>query len=262
MGRKRHLFHIVEPSPWPLLSSFGVFLFTTGLIFYMQEYSSKFFFFGIIILIISSFFWFNDIINESSFLGYHTLVVRKGLKYGFMLFITSEIMLFLGFFWASFHSPLCVANNLGAIWPPIGLIIIPVYDYPFSNTILLIVSGFAVTWVHRGIALSSFKECIDGFLITIFLGIFFVILQGMEYYEATFNFNDSIYACTFYMSTGSHGCHVIAGVLFLIVCFIRLLLNHYLNNHYSGLVFAIWYWHFVDGVWILLFLSLYCWGGW
>lgn len=192
MNLKRHLFHIVEPSPWPLMCSFGAFFFVSGLVFYMQEHGVKFLFLGFFVLLLSAFCWFNDIINEATFLGYHTLVVRKGLKWGFLLFIASEIMLFLGFFWAFFHSSLCVAVELGSIWPPIGINIIPVFDYPFFNTILLIVSGFAVTWVHRGIALGSFKECIDGFSITIILGFFFIFLQGMEYYEACFNFNDSI----------------------------------------------------------------------
>jgi cytochrome c oxidase subunit 3 len=228
----------------------------------MQGYDSFIFIFGFFLLLWLAICWFNDIINEATFLGYHTLVVRKGLKLGFLLFIASEIMLFFGFFWAFFHSSLCSANDLGSIWPPIGINSIPAYDYPLFNTALLIISGFSVTWVHRGIALGLYRECIDGFFITIILGLFFIILQGMEYYESSFNLNDSVFACTFYMLTGLHGCHVIIGVLFLSVCFIRLLLNHFLCNHYLGLIFAIWYWHFVDGVWILLFLSLYVWGGW
>jgi cytochrome c oxidase subunit 3 len=255
---------MVEPSIWPVLTAIGGFLFTSGLAFYMHRvtYGGFLFIVGFLILLLSAYFWFAEIINEATFLGHHTQVVRFGLKSGFLLFIASEIMLFFGFFWAFFHSSMSPSILLGGIWPPSGLVIISVVDYPLLNTGLLIVSGLAVTWVHRGVALGLFKESIDGFLVTIVLGLFFIFFQGIEYYEASFSINDSIYASTFYMLTGLHGCHVIVGVIFLLVNFKRLLLNHFLTNHYLGLVFAIWYWHFVDVVWILLFLTVYCWGSW
>jgi heme/copper-type cytochrome/quinol oxidase subunit 3 len=117
--------------------------------------------------------------------------------------------------------------------------LISIFNYPLYNTVLLITSGFAVTWVHRGIAIGSFKQACDGFIVTILLGIFFVLLQVFEYIEAMFNITTSIYSCTFFMLTGLHGCHVIIGVIFLTISFCRLLLNHYLVNHYLGLVCAI-----------------------
>ena len=171
-------------------------------------------------------------------------------------------MLFFGFFWAFFHSALCPSIEIGGIWPPVGLEVIPMFDYPLFNTFILIISGFSVTWVHRAMALGLFKDAIDGFFITITLGFLFILLQGIEYYESTFNLEDGIYPSVFFLLTGLHGCHVIVGVLFLFFCFISLLFNHFLTNHYLRLVFAIWYWHFVDIVWILLYLSLYCWGNW
>jgi heme/copper-type cytochrome/quinol oxidase subunit 3 len=259
--KQKHLFHIVERSPWPFFTALGAFLFTSGLGFYMHRINLGLFLFflGFLVLLFCAFFWFNEIIEEATYQGMHTLVVRKGLKLGFWLFIASEIMLFFGFFWAFFHSALSPSEEFGLIWPPVGINVIPTAGYPLFNTFLLIISGISVTWVHKGVCLGSFKEAIDGFFITIILGISFILLQMIEYYESTFNINDSVYSSTFYLLTGLHGCHVIIGVIFLIICFFRLLLNHYLINHYTGLVFAIWYWHFVDLVWILLFFTVYFW---
>ena len=140
--------------------------------------------------------------------------------------------------------------------------VIPVLEFPLFNTALLIISGLSITWAHRGIALGSFRESIDAFVITTFLGFLFVFLQMFEYYEAFFNFSDSVYSSTFYCLTGLHGLHVLVGASFIAICFIRLLKRHFITNHYLGFIFAVWYWHFVDAVWILLFLSVYCWGSW
>jgi len=134
---------------------------------------------------------------------------------------------------------LCPSVEIGSIFPPEGVFTIPVLEFPLFNTFVLIFSGFSVTWAHRAVSLGSYKEAIDSLLITIFLGFFFVILQMFEYYEAPFNYSDSVYGCSFYMLTGLHGCHVIVGACFLLVCFIRLLKRHYLTTHYLGFVFAI-----------------------
>ena len=213
-------------------------------------------------LIFTAIFWFLDISREAVIIGYHTQIVRKGLKTGFLFFIISEIMLFFGFFWAFFHAALCPANELGAWWPPSGLEKIAVFDFPLFNTFILIISGFSVTWAHRGLALGSFKSSVDGFILTLILGLWFIALQGLEYYESTFNLQDGIYPSAFFLLTGLHGCHVIVGVCFLFFCLLSLLFNHFLTNHYLRFVFAVWYWHFVDIVWILLFLTVYCWGSW
>lgn len=139
---------------------------------------------------------------------------------------------------------------------------IPPMEFPLFNTFILIFSGFSVTWAHRAVCLGWFKEAIDSLFLTVCLGVFFVFLQMFEYYESSFSFADSVYACSFYMLTGLHGCHVIAGACFLGVSLVRLIKRHYLRTHYLGFVFAIWYWHFVDAVWIFLFLSVYGWGSW
>lgn len=162
-----------------------------------------------------------------------------GLKIGFILFVVSEIMLFFAFFWAFFHSSINPCIEIGSIFPPEGLHLIPVLEFPLFNTLLLINSGISVTWAHRAFSLCSYKEAIDSFLITIFMGFLFLSLQLYEYYEAPFEFSDSVYACSFYMLTGLHGFHVFVGVVFLTVCFIRLLKRHFLSNHYLGFVLAI-----------------------
>jgi len=259
---RKHLFHIVQPSPWPILVAISLFFITSGLGFYVHRvnFGGSILIFGLILIVLFTTSWYKDIITEATYLGLHTQVVRSGLKSGFLLFILSEVMLFFGFFWAFFHSALCPSVEFAAIWPPQGIQVILAHQYPLLNTIILLVSGFAVTWVHKGVSSGSMKETIDAFLTTIVLGFTFIILQIYEYNVASFDITDSVYSSTFYMLTGLHGLHVMAGVSFLLICFIRLLRNHFLSNHYLGLVFAIWYWHFVDVIWILLFIVIYCWG--
>jgi cytochrome c oxidase subunit 3 len=254
----------VNPSPWPFIASLGVFFLVTGLAFFMHRifYGAFILLIGLLIITLTSYNWFRDICEEASFCGYHTLVVKKGLKSGFLLFILSEIMLFFGFFWAFFHSSVSPSIFIGNSWPYPGIDAIPVFDFPLFNTALLITSGISITWAHRGVAIGSYSNVIDSLIVTIFLGFLFVLLQGLEYYEATFNLDDSVFSCTFYMLTGLHGCHVIIGVTFIFFCFLRFLKGHFSTRHYLGFVFAIWYWHFVDIVWIILFLSVYGWGGW
>jgi len=196
----KHLFHVLEPSLWPFFIAFGLFFFVTGIAFSIHYIITGYYILilGILILLVTSIFWFLDISREAVVKGYHTRIVRKGLKMGFLFFIASEIMLFFGFFWAFFHSALCPSITLGTWWPPIGLKYIAVFEFPLFNTLLLIISGFSVTWVHKGISIGSYKESLDGFLITITLGLWFIFLQGIEYYEATFNLQDGIYSSIFF----------------------------------------------------------------
>lgn len=260
--KTRHLFHLVNLSPWPLLASFSLFTLVSGLAFYMHKIPAGgvFTIFGLACLSHCAYYWFCDIIDEATYSGYHTLVVRKGLRLGPSLFIVSEIMLFFGFFWAFFHAALSPTGDIGCEFPPEGISVIFVPDIPLFNTFLLIISGISLTWAHYSLSVNKLKNVIDAFIITIFYGLLFVCLQVFEYYETKFSFSDSVYSCSFFMLTGLHGCHVIAGVSFLCVCLIRLTQRHYMLNHYLGFVFAIWYWHFVDIVWIFLFFTVYWWG--
>jgi len=260
----KHLFNLVAPSPWPILLAFSMLILFSGIGFSLHKtnFNQIILIYGFFCVLLCSFFWLQDIVDESTFIGSHTEVVRMGLKKGFLLFIFSEIMLFSGFFWAFFHSSFSPSVVFDLMYPPLGINIIPTTGFPFFNTLLLLTSGIIVTWAHKGLALSSYKESIDSLLITILMGFFFVFLQGLEYYEASYNIFDSIYSSVFYMLTGLHGLHVLVGAIFLSVCLVRLVKGHFKTNRYLGFIFAVWYWHFVDIVWILLFLIIYCWGNW
>lgn len=217
------------------------------------------------------YFWWRDVIRESTFAGYHTIRVQYGLRLGVILFIISEIMFFASFFWAFFHSSLSPSLELGSIWPPLGVDVFNLLKIPLLNTLILLLSGLTVTWSHHVIrdkewqklgciVVNNYIECATALFVTILLGIEFTVWQAYEYIKATFYIYDGIYGSTFYMTTGLHGLHVIIGTVFLIVCLVRLLKLHFIFNHHFGYEAAIRYWHFVDVVWIFLFLSIYCWG--
>jgi cytochrome c oxidase subunit 3 len=259
---RRHLFHILKVSPWPLFSSMGALFLVSGLTFYMHNIKNGFIISLVGILVISwaATSWVFDVIDEATYSGDHSIAVQMGITSGFILFIVSEIMLFFGFFWAFFHSSLSPSILIGAEFPPVGLTVIPVYMFPLYNTCLLLLSGVTVTWLHKAIILGSYKESIDSFFLTIFLGLCFFVLQMFEYYESPFSFNNSVYGCVFFMLTGLHGFHVFVGIVCLFLSFLRLIYNHFTTKHHNGLIFAIWYWHFVDVVWLFLFITVYCWG--
>lgn len=144
---RRHLFHLVHPSPWPILVSFSALFFASAIAFYMHKvpYAGYFIIFTLSILGYSAYFWFNDIIDEATNSGYHTRVVRIGLRLGFLLFIVSELMLFFGFFWAFFHASISPSVEIGSIFPPQGLFTIQVLEFPLFNTFVLLISGASVT---------------------------------------------------------------------------------------------------------------------
>ena len=204
--------------------------------------------------------WWMDVINESTYTGYHTLKVQKNLRYGMLLFIISEIMFFFGFFWAFFASSLVPGIEIGCIWPPVYLTPMDPFGIPFLNTLILLLSGVTVTNAHIKIVEGKKLKAYVWLCITLVLAVTFTLLQIMEYIEASFSITDSIYGSTFYMATGFHGFHVLIGSIFLYVCLLRLKLDHFTRDHHVGYEFAIWYWHFVDVVWIFLFISIYWWG--
>lgn len=368
-----HSFHLVSTSYWPITSSIFALNFLFGLVMWIHNYKLGGFIciFGIISLIIVSYAWWKDVIREGTFFGFHTLIVKKGLRIGMILFIISEIMFFFSFFWAFFHSSLNPSIVLGSVWPPIGINVIDPMQIPLLNTLILLTSGISLTWSHHKIkslyffntyflkiatelfyyypAIREEKDWIEeGFekkkkwemkqegieideeeeeeievnddlyilyvtnfflydnqlrfyktlfhftqmiydyyfkqnlfkferdndnidfylfiesnlslIITILLGLEFTLWQFYEYYHATFYLFDGIYGSTFYMTTGLHGFHVLIGTIFLIICLFRLINHHFNWKSHVGYESAIWYWHFVDVVWIIVFSSLYCWG--
>lgn len=263
MSKYYHPYHIVDVSPWPFIGSVAAFTLTSGGVMYFHSYrlGDIILSLGFVLVIITMFVWWRDVIRESSYQGNHTELVQKGLKYGIILFIVSEVMFFVSFFWAFFHSSLAPAVELGSIWPPRGIEALNPWEVPLLNTALLLSSGATVTWAHHAIINGNRKQAVLGLTLTVVLGLIFTALQGLEYYEAPFTFADSVYGSTFYLATGFHGAHVIIGTVFLLVCLIRLILNHFSYVHHFGFEAASWYWHFVDVVWLFLFVSIYYWGG-
>lgn len=263
-NKRKHLFHLVNKSSRVFIISMFAFFFMMGFAFCLMNLKPLFFkgellLLSFILILVNARLWYNEVITECTYSGFHTIIVQFGLQWGFILFLISEIMLFFGFFWAFFHVSLSPDISLGLIWPPIGIIYIEPLEIPLFNTLLLLLSGFSLTWVHKVITTNDIKNAIDASIITISLGSFFLLLQIMEYYESYFSFNDSVYGSVFFMLTGLHGFHVLVGVTFIGVCFIRYLNKHFTPKHHIGFLFAIWYWHFVDIIWIFLYLTVYLW---
>nr|AHG59251.1 cytochrome oxidase subunit III [Bryum argenteum] len=260
---QKHPYHLVDPSPWPLLGSLGALASTIGGVMYMHSFmgGGTLLSLGLGMILYTMFVWWRDVIRESTYEGHHTFVVQLGLRYGMILFIVSEVMSFLAFFWAFFHSSLAPTVEIGAIRPPKGIDVLNPWGIPFLNTLILLSSGAAVTWAHHAILAGFKKQAVYALVATILLALVFTGFQGMEYVEAPFTISDGIYGSTFFLATGFHGFHVIIGTIFLIICTIRQYLGHFTQTHHFGFEAAAWYRHFVDVVRLFLFVSIYWWGG-
>uniref|UniRef100_A0A4D5R941 Cytochrome c oxidase subunit 3 n=1 Tax=Scolopendra viridis TaxID=118503 RepID=A0A4D5R941_SCOVI len=256
-----HPFHIVNQSPWPLFSAGGAFISTYGMVFMFNNSSPYMLFLGNIILLITAFQWWRDIARESTFQGLHTYPVVMGLRWGMILFITSEVFFFISFFWAFFHSSLAPTPDIGLLWPPTGIYPFNPFQIPLLNTAILLSSGVSITWAHHALMEADYIQAKQALMMTILLGIYFTILQAYEYMEAMFTISDSSFGSTFFMATGFHGMHVIVGSTFLMMCLYRMMFYHFSSKHHFGFEAAAWYWHFVDVVWLFLFTTIYWWGG-
>nr|YP_010924940.1 cytochrome c oxidase subunit III [Sinergasilus major]WKB17744.1 cytochrome c oxidase subunit 3 [Sinergasilus major] len=256
-----HPYHLVDESPWPLMASVSGLGLTFGLVKWFHSQSVSLTLVSLVMLLMVMYQWWRDVSREGAYQGLHTSVVELGLRWGMVLFITSEVFFFLSFFWAFFHSSLSVNIELGNVWPPMGISTFNPFGVPLLNTLILLSSGVSVTWAHHALLESNFNEVKMSLLITVILGLYFTLLQGMEYYEASFNISDSVYGSTFFIATGFHGLHVIIGTTFLIVCLLRVLNGSLGSKHHFGFEAAAWYWHFVDVVWLFLYMCIYWWGG-
>lgn len=259
-NHKNHPFHLVDVSPWPLLGSLRAIITIIGLIKWFHKYEINLFIIGIIRIIIIIYQWWRDIVREGTFQGLHTFTVTIGLRWGIILFITSEVFFFISFFWGFFHRRLSPNIELGIMWPPKGITPFNPIHIPLLNTLILLTSGLTVTWAHHRLIENNFNQSIQGLILTVLLGIYFRILQGYEYIEAPFCISDAIYGSSFFIATGFHGIHVIIGTTFLLICLIRHTKNHFSSIHHFGFEAAAWYWHFVDVVWLFLYISIYWWG--
>nr|AEI29256.1 cytochrome c oxidase subunit III [Polydrusus marginatus] len=257
---KNHPYHLVDTSPWPLLGALGTFSTLMGVIKWFHLHNPNLFMLGTLITLMIMYQWWRDITREGTFQGLHTNKVTLGLRWGMILFITSEIFFFLAFFWAFLHSSLSPSIEIGMNWPPKGISPFNPLEIPLLNTLILLTSGLTVTWAHHSIMENNFSQSIQGLFLTVILGFYFSLLQMYEYLEAPFSIADSTYGSTFFMTTGLHGLHVIIGSTFLFICLTRLYLNHFSSIHHFGFEAAAWYWHFVDVVWLFLYILIYWWG--
>ena len=257
-----HPFHLVNPSPWPLYTSLSLLTLTTSGVLTMHGFTDiiNCVIVAFMSLIFSMSFWFRDIISEGTYLGNHTSAVQKGLNMGVSLFIVSEALFFLAIFWAFFHSAISPTIDLGTKWPPMAIESINPFELPLFNTIILLSSGITVTYAHHSLIHRYRKGALYGMLFTVIIAILFTILQNLEYIVSCFTISDGTYGSCFYFGTGFHGLHVIIGTIFIAVGLWRILAYHSTDNHHLGVESGILYWHFVDVVWLFLFISFYYWG--
>jgi cytochrome c oxidase subunit 3 len=257
---QKHPYHLVDPSPWPVVCAGFVFVLAVGAVMFMKGTGPWLMLAGLAGVLYGMFRWWQDVVREGERDGHHTAVVRIGLRYGMALFILSEVMFFAAFFWAFFNASLFPTEAIGKVWPPANIKTFNAWDLPFLNTLILLISGVTVTWAHHALIDNNRRDLVRGLALTIALGVTFTAVQAYEYSHAAFGFTEGIYPTTFYMATGFHGFHVIVGTTFLIVCLVRAMKGHFKPDHHVGFEAAAWYWHFVDVVWLFLFSCVYLWG--
>ncbi|WP_026607316.1 cytochrome c oxidase subunit 3 [Methylocapsa acidiphila] len=275
--KPNHDYHLVDPSPWPIAGAAAALVLAIGAILWMKHITiggaapgSLVFGLGVTALLAVAASWWRDVIKESTTGGYHTPVVQIGLRYGMILFIMSEVMFFVAWFWAFFDASLFPGEAIeysraeftGGMWPPKGTEVLDPWHFPLINTIILLTSGVTVTWAHHALLKGDRFGLKAGLALTILLGGIFTCVQAYEYAHAPFAFKGSIFGATFFMATGFHGFHVIVGTIFLAVNLGRALVGQLTKAHHLGFEFAAWYWHFVDVVWLFLFTCIYVWGSW
>ena len=256
----KHPYHLVDYSPWPFVGACGALRLVGGLAAWIHGFDTILIKFGLIILLVTIIQWWRDVIREATYQGKHTTKVEKGIRLGIVLFILSEVIFFFAFFWAYFHSSLSPTLELGSTWPPKGVIPINPFDVPLLNTTVLLRRGATITWAHITLMEGKALQTQLAITMTVLLGLYFTLLQAIEYVLAPFAIADSVYGSTFYVATGFHGLHVIIGTSFILVITIRQIKYHFSSRHHFGFEARAWYWHFVDVVWLFLFICIYWWG--
>ena len=276
-----HDYHILDPSPWPLIGGIAGLITAIGAVAFMRSNAGGEFvlagvdlaatgpwilYIGFALVLYTMFAWWSDTIKESHE-GHHTRVVSLHLRYGMLLFIASEVMFFVAWFWAFFDASLypgelaqvARVEHTGGIWPPEGIEVLDPWHLPLFNTVILLLSGTTVTWAHHALIHNERSMLKSMLAITVVLGVLFSFVQVYEYAHAPFQFSESIYGATFFMATGFHGFHVFVGTIFLIICLMRAMAGQFRPEKHFGFEAAAWYWHFVDVVWLFLFCCIYVW---
>ncbi len=272
---KNHDYHLVDPSPWPLIGAVSAFVMASGMVLTMKgmpvagmKIGPMVLGVGVLGVIYTMFAWWVDVAREATYEGHHTRVVQIHHRYGMIMFIASEVMFFVAWFWAYFDVALFASESAqyaraeftGGVWPPKGIETFDPWHLPLLNTLILLTSGTTVTWAHHALLHDDRKGLKQALWLTVILGALFTICQVYEYSHAAFSFKGHIYGSTFYMATGFHGFHVVIGTIFLAVCLYRAYIGHFTAKQHLGFEFAAWYWHFVDVVWLFLFAAIYVWG--
>jgi cytochrome c oxidase subunit 3 len=267
---KHHDYHLVNPSPWPAVGGAAAFILAVGAVNWMHGGHWAVMALGFALVLYTMFMWWRDVINEAH-AGDHTPVVSLHLRYGMIMFIASEVMFFVAWFWAFFDASLFADEAIQAsrvavtegVWPPKGTAIFDPWHLPLLNTLILLTSGTTVTWAHHALLNNDRQGLKWGLIATVALGALFTAIQAYEYAHAAFAFSrdngGNIYGSTFFMATGFHGFHVLIGTIFLLVCLFRALKGHFTPKQHFGFEAAAWYWHFVDVVWLFLFACIYVW---
>ena len=274
-SKPNHDYHLVDPSPWPLIGSISAFLTAVGAVMWMKglplaglKMGPYVFGAGILGVLYTMAAWWSDVVKEAEHGGYHTRVVQLSHRYGMILFIASEVMFFVAWFWAYFDVAFYAGEAIqysrteltGGHWPPKGIALFNPFELPLFNTLILLTSGTTVTWAHHALINGDRESFKKGLWATIALGALFTCVQAYEYSHAAFGFKNHIYGATFFMATGFHGFHVLVGTVFLTICLVRAYRGHFTPKQHLGFEFAAWYWHFVDVVWLFLFFVIYVWG--
>ncbi len=256
-GGQPHPYHLVEPSPWPLVGSLAAGLMAIGAVIFMHYGPIWVLILGAVGVAAVMALWWRDVIVEAFVQRAHSPIVKLGLRYGMLLFIASEVMFFAAFFWAFFDAWLFPKVGIDFTWPPPGIEPIHAFPLPLLMTLVLLLSGTTVTMAHHAVVEGHNRECAKWLGITVLLGVAFTGIQAFEYWHAPFGFTDGIYPSAFFMATGFHGFHVLIGTIFLFVCWRRTLRGHFSPDSHFGFEAAAWYWHFVDVVWLFLFTFVY-----
>ena len=262
---KNHDYHILNPSLWPLVGALFGFIMLFGAVLFFHDKGPYLLLIGFVGVLYVMYGWWAETVTENK-KGDHTPVVLIGLRYGFILFIMSEVMFFLAWFWTFFKHAMYPMGEMSPIvdgvWPPVGIETFDPWHLPLINTLILLCSGAAATWAHHALVHEDNREDVKmGLIIAIALGAIFTVFQIYEYSHAAFGFAGNIYGASFFMATGFHGFHVLVGTIFLFICLLRVRRGHFSPQSHLGFEAAAWYWHFVDVVWLFLFAAIYVWGG-